>query len=101
MFPVAPRQAECEMQLPSLGRRSSRFVRRPMRTRKAILPDAQQFHDLIAGYSGDGTLLPRTLPEICENVRHLLVLEKDGLIFASVALHLYAPHLSQIRPSPP
>ena len=28
-----------------------------MRTRKAILPDAQQIHDLIAGYSGDGTLL--------------------------------------------
>ena len=45
-----------------------------MRTRKAILPDAQQIHDLIAGYSGDGTLLPRTLPEICENVRDFVVL---------------------------
>ena len=40
-----------------------------MRTRKAILPDAQQIHKLIGAYSGDGTLLPRTLPEICENVR--------------------------------
>ena len=28
-----------------------------MRTRKAILPDAQLIHELIAGYSGDGTLL--------------------------------------------
>ena len=49
-----------------------------MRTRKAILPDAQDIHDLIAGYSGDGTLLPRTLPEICENVRDFVVLEDDG-----------------------
>ena len=28
-----------------------------MRTRKAILPDAKHIHDLISGYSGDGTLL--------------------------------------------
>ena len=28
-----------------------------MRTRKAILPDAQQIHELIGAYSGDGTLL--------------------------------------------
>jgi len=28
-----------------------------MRTRKAILPDAQDIHELICAYSGDGTLL--------------------------------------------
>jgi N-acetylglutamate synthase-like GNAT family acetyltransferase len=32
-----------------------------MRTRKAILPDAKHIHELISAYSGDGTLLPRTL----------------------------------------
>jgi len=48
-----------------------------MRTRKAILPDAEQIHELISAYSGDGTLLPRTLAEICENVRDFVVLE-DG-----------------------
>ena len=32
-----------------------------MRTRKAILPDAQQIHDLIAGYSGDGNQANRAL----------------------------------------
>ena len=42
------------------GRKSSLFARRSMRTRKAILPDAEQIHELIAAYSGDGTLLPRT-----------------------------------------
>ena len=68
-----------------------------MRTRKAILPDAQQIHELIAGYSGDGTLLPRTLPEICENVRDFVVLEDDGRIIGCGALHLYGTHLAEIR----
>jgi len=68
-----------------------------MRTRKAILPDAQQIHDLIAAYSGDGTLLPRTLAEICENVRDFVVLEDDGRLIGCGALHLYGPHLAEIR----
>jgi amino-acid N-acetyltransferase len=68
-----------------------------MRTRKAILPDAQQIHDLIAEYSGDGTLLPRTLPEICENVRDFILLEDAGRILGCGALHLYGVHLAEIR----
>ena len=68
-----------------------------MRTRKAFLPDAQQIHDLIAGYSGDGTLLPRSLAEICENVRDFVVLEDDGRIIGCGALHLYGTHLAEIR----
>jgi amino-acid N-acetyltransferase len=68
-----------------------------MRTRKAILPDAQNIHDLIAGYSGDGTLLPRTLAEICENVRDFVVLEDDDRIIGCGALHLYGTHLAEIR----
>ena len=68
-----------------------------MRTRKAILPDAQQIHELIAAYSGDGTLLPRTLPEICENVRDFVVLEDEGRIIGCGALHLYGTHLAEIR----
>ena len=46
-----------------------------MRTREAVLPDAEQIHALISAYSGDGTLLPRSLAEICENVRDFVVLE--------------------------
>ena len=49
-----------------------------MRTREAVLPDAEQIHALIAAYSGDGTLLPRSLAEICENVRDFVVLEHDA-----------------------
>ncbi len=68
-----------------------------MRTREAILPDAQRIHDLIAAYSSDGTLLPRTLAEICENVRDFVVLEEAGRIFGCGALHLYGAHLAEIR----
>src|SRR5947208_15263160 len=68
-----------------------------MRTRKAILPDAKHIHELIAAYSSDGTLLPRTLPEICENVRDFVVLEDDGKIMGCGALHLYGTHLAEIR----
>jgi amino-acid N-acetyltransferase len=68
-----------------------------MHTRKAILPDAEQIHELIAAYSGDGTLLPRTLAEICENVRDFVVLEDEGKIIGCGALHLYGTHLAEIR----
>ena len=68
-----------------------------MRTREAILPDAEQIHALVGAYSGDGTLLPRTLAEICENVRDFVVLEHDGRLIGCGALHLYGVHLAEIR----
>ena len=68
-----------------------------MHTREALLRDAAQIHDLIANYSGDGTLLPRTLPEICENIRDFVVVENAGRIIGCGALHLYGPHLAEVR----
>ena len=68
-----------------------------MRTRRAKLPDAQRIHDLIADYSHSGTLLPRSLAEICENVRDFVVTEHRGKIIGCGALHLYGPHLTEIR----
>src|SRR5271157_4037669 len=74
-----------------------RGARRFMRTRDAVLPDAEQIHALISAYSGDGTLLPRSLAEICENVRDFIVLEHDGRIIGCGVLHLYGVHLAEIR----
>jgi len=68
-----------------------------MRTRKAVLPDAGPIHDLIADYATDGTLLARSLAEICENVRDFVVLEDQGRILGCGALHLYGMHLAEIR----
>jgi amino-acid N-acetyltransferase len=68
-----------------------------MRTRRAILPDAEPIHGLIAAYARDGTLLPRSLAEICENVRDFVVLEDKRQIIGCGALHLYGMHLAEIR----
>lgn len=71
--------------------------RTQIRTRKATLPDAPSIHSIILGYSHEGTLLPRTLSEICENVRDFTVVEKKGEIIGCGALHLYGPHLAEVR----
>src|SRR5271156_6484169 len=112
MWLAALSRRECGMELRRRGRKLNpcvvnrpmssrpiliRPVRRFMRTRKAILPDAQHIHELISAYSADGTLLPRTLAEICENVRDFVVLEDDGRIIGCGALHLYGTHLAEIR----
>src|SRR5262250_260866 len=72
-------------------------TRRPMHTREALLPDAEPIHQLISAYSPDGTLLPRSLAEICENVRDFVVLEEAGTIIGCGALHLYGTHLAEVR----
>ena len=68
-----------------------------MLTRRAFLPDVEQIHKLIAEYSPDGTLLPRTLAELSENVRDFTVVETAGEIIACGALHFYGRHLTEIR----
>jgi amino-acid N-acetyltransferase len=68
-----------------------------MRTRNALLPDAEQVHQLISTHFENGTLLPRTFPEICENIRDFMVVEHNGEIVGCGALHLYGLHLAEIR----
>jgi amino-acid N-acetyltransferase len=68
-----------------------------MRVRNATLPDAVAVQQLIAVHTGDGTLLPRSLAEICENIRDFVVIEDDEGIVGCGALHLYGVHLAEIR----
>jgi len=68
-----------------------------MQTREAILPDAPRIHELISSHFEAGTLLPRTLPEICENIRDFMVVEHRQRIVGCGALHLYGVHLAEIR----
>lgn len=68
-----------------------------MRARRAMLPDAEAVCALIAGYSADGTVLPRSLGEVCENIRDFTVVEDKGVIIGCAALHLYGPHLAEVR----
>ena len=68
-----------------------------MHTRSAILPDAVRIHDIILDYSQQGTLLPRNVSELSENIRDFLVVEDEGEIVGCGALHFYGPHLTEIR----
>lgn len=68
-----------------------------MRTRSALVGDAQQVSALVATYSGDGTLLPRSYGEICENIRDFVVVEDKDKIIACGALHIYGSHLAEVR----
>lgn len=68
-----------------------------VRTRNAILPDVEYIHAIMEPFYADGTLLPRRLPELCENVRDFVVAEHDGDIIGCGALHLYGLHLAEIR----
>lgn len=68
-----------------------------MNARSAILPDADAIRQLIDAHTGDGTLLPRSLPELCENIRDFVVVEDKGVVVGCGALHLYGAHLAEIR----
>ena len=69
-----------------------------MLVRKARLQDASNVYDLVNSLSTDGTLLKRVFAEICENIRDFTVAESDGGVFLGCgALHLYGPHLSEVR----
>ena len=69
-----------------------------MLVRKALLHDASNIYDLVNSLSGDGTLLKRPFAEICENIRDFTVAESDGGVFLGCgALHLYGPHLCEVR----
>jgi amino-acid N-acetyltransferase len=67
-------------------------------TRKAILPDVERIQAIIRPYAEIGTLLPRTLGELSENVRDFVVaVDENGVIVGCGALHLYGMHLAEIR----
>ncbi len=69
-----------------------------MEIRKARLQDASDIYELVNSLSHDGTLLRRAFPEICENIRDFTVaLSADGVFRGCGALHLYGPHLAEVR----
>lgn len=68
-----------------------------IRTRQAVLPDVEQICGIIQPYADQGTLLPRSIAELCENVRDFMVAEQEGRVLGCGALHLYGMHLAEIR----
>src|ERR1700722_11382955 len=97
MYPAEQQRIGCNKRSRLPGKSWLPCRRLMVRTRNAILPDVEQIHTIIRAYSGNGTLLPRTLAELRENVRDFVVAEDDGKIVGCGALHLYGMHLAEIR----
>ncbi len=69
-----------------------------LHVRPARLPDAIRIFELVNSLSQDGTLLPRSYAELCENIRDFHLAETDAGDFVGCgALHLYGPHLAEVR----
>lgn len=51
-----------------------------LRTRGAVLPDVEDIRAIIQHYSTKGVPLPRTIPELSENVRDFIVAEEKSRI---------------------
>ena len=69
-----------------------------VRVRSARLPDALPIFELVNSLSHDGTLLPRSYAELCENIRDFHIAESaSGAFLGCGALHLYGPHLAEVR----
>jgi amino-acid N-acetyltransferase len=68
-----------------------------MFARNAILTDAEAVDRLIGAHTEDGTLLPRSFAELCENIRDFVVVEENGELIGCGALHLYGLHLAEVR----
>ena len=66
-------------------------------TRNAVLLDVEQIHAIIQSHADVGILLPRTRAELAENIRDFIVAEDSGRIVGCGALHLYGPHLCEVR----
>src|SRR5215469_17372751 len=97
MFPAGLPRNEYSRRWTKRARNWQRWRRRMVHTRNAILTDVEQIHAIMEPYYPDGTLLPRHVPELCENIRDFVVAEERGRIIGCGALHLYGLHLAEIR----
>ncbi len=68
-----------------------------MRARRARFSDAEAIHALIADYAAEGTLLPRTLQNVREQISSFLVVEEKRQITGCVCLENYGGGLAEIR----
>ena len=104
-----PIEAQHDLQNSDLGP-TTRSSTQTITVHKAHLQDARNIFDLVNSLSGDGTLLRRSYAEICENIRDFTVAclvntenqapntpDADHEFIGCGALHLYGPHLAEVR----
>lgn len=65
--------------------------------RKARISDVQELQKLINDFADRGDLLPRSLNDLYENIRDFYVVEMDGKLVGSCALHVSWGTLAEIK----
>jgi amino-acid N-acetyltransferase len=65
--------------------------------RKAAIADVPTIQKLINHFADKGEMLPRSLNAIYENIRDFMVLEEDGALVGSCALHVTWSDLAEIK----
>ncbi len=68
-----------------------------MRTRKAKIADVKMIHKLVNEFGKKGEMLPRSLNDLYENIRDIVVCEDKDDITGVCALHIMWEDLAEIR----
>lgn len=68
-----------------------------MLIRKARVTDVCDMHKLINYFAERGDLLPRSLNQLYEDIRDFFVLEHDGCILGTCALHVNWEDLAELK----
>jgi len=69
----------------------------PAAVRPARLDEVPGIHALLVAPAAEGLLLPRTLPELYENLRDFVVVEGSAGLTGCAALHVYGPEMGEIK----
>jgi amino-acid N-acetyltransferase len=65
--------------------------------RKATVDDVGAIQKLVNGHAQKGEMLPRSIGDICDNIRDFFIYEKDGEIIGCCALHVTWVDLAEVR----
>lgn len=68
-----------------------------MQLRKAKISDVPQIQALINSFADKGELLPRSLNMLYEDIRDFVLMEDDGQIVGTCALHINWDDLGEIK----
>lgn len=65
--------------------------------RKAQISDVKEIQKLLTHYASRGDMLSRSLSELYESVRDFFIIEEDGQLLGTAALHIVWEDLAEIR----
>lgn len=65
--------------------------------RKAKISDVKDIQKLLTNYASRGEMLSRSLSELYDSLRDFYIVEEDGIILGTSALHIVWEDLAEVR----